>query len=83
MKYFIIIGIFTLSHFTFSQTTQFGEPWSLTESSSQIRDITFLPDVDTSTLLEEDEWSGDNGPYRFGFEHLVNEDFFSNAEIIP
>ena len=79
MKNFLIITIFFMTQFLTAQSTQPGQPWSLTEQMAELREVSFLPDVDVATLLEEDEWAGRNAPYRFGFEHILNEDFFINA----
>ena len=79
MKNFLIIGSIVFSQFVFAQTTQLNQAWSLTQNVPTIREITFLPDLDINSLLEEDEQAGKNAPYRFGFEHILNEDFFTQA----
>lgn len=79
MKNLILIGILTASHWIFGQSSQPFQPWSITKQVSEIREFRVLPDVDVAALLEEDERAGKNVPYRFGFEHDLNEDFFTHA----
>ena len=79
MKNYILIGIFIVAQWIFSQSSQPIQPWSIIHHVSELREFTILPDVDVEGLLEEDEQAGKNVPYRFGFEHILNEYFFTHA----
>jgi len=61
-----------------------GEPIGLTPGASMLAPLRSveLPSIDLATLLAEDEanlQNGGKGPYRFGFQHVVDLDMASHG----
>lgn len=79
MKYLIKICALICMQWVVAQSSQPFQPWSISQQVPEIRKTTYLPEVEIATLLKEDERNENFGPYRFGYEHILNADFFSNA----